>query len=473
MVHHDDPVGQFVGLVEVLRGEEQRRPRRDQVPDDVPHPDATGRVESGGRFVEEEDGRAGDQAGREVEASTHAAGVALQHPICGVGQVELRSSSSSARRSGVDAAETSSGAHHDQVLATGQELIDRRVLGGDPDVAPHGAASGDDVVPGHAADPAFGIASVVRMRTAVVLPAPLGPSTPRIEPAGTSRSMPARATVSPNRLVTLGVDHRILRHGISFDRGCVFLLARDDGGVERDHHPQLPGSLPTWGALGPAVRCRSTRHDPFWVTLETRLPLTPDTLRYADKKHKWLLGGLMSAKGSATGRAGSGRTPGPPTRRRGSQLETALLDAAWAELTAFGYHAFTMEGVANRANTGRAVLYRRWSNRPDLAMAAIRHHSATTMHDLPNTGTLRGDVLALLRQLSASVSEMTGVLSFMFADYFDATGLSPSDLRERLLVGTPSRMAAVIQRAVERGEIDPDRLTRESLRYRSTSCATT
>ena len=47
--------------------------------------------------------------------------------------------------------------------------------------------------------PASGMDSVVRMRTAVVFPAPLGPSTPRMEPVGTSRSTPARATVSPNR----------------------------------------------------------------------------------------------------------------------------------------------------------------------------------------------------------------------------------------------------------------------------------
>jgi len=90
----------------------------------------------------------------------------------------------------------------------------------------------------------------------------------------------------------------------------------------------------------------------------------------------------------------------------------------------------------------------------------MRHYrSALSLRDLPDTGTLRGDVLALLRPLSASVSEMAGVLSFLFADYFDATGLSPADLRERAIAGAPSRMAAVIQRAVERGEIDPDRLS--------------
>jgi len=68
-------------------------------------------------------------------------------------------------------------------------------------------------------------------------------------------------------------------------------------------------------------------------------------------------------------------------------------------------------------------------------------------------------VLAVLRQTSASVSEMAGVLSFMISDYFEATGLSGADLRERALAGTPSRMTAIIQRAVERGEIDPDRLS--------------
>jgi len=89
----------------------------------------------------------------------------------------------------------------------------------------------------------------------------------------------------------------------------------------------------------------------------------------------------------------------------------------------------------------------------------MRHRTALSALDLPDTGTLRGDVLALLRQMSASVSEIAGVLSFVLADYFDATGLSPSDLRERAIAGTPSRMAAIIQRAIERCEIDPDRLS--------------
>src|SRR5215216_721919 len=50
------------------------------------------------------------------------------------------------------------------------------------------------------ARPAVGASRVVRIRTAVVLPAPLGPSSPRTVPDATSRSTPSNARVLPNDL---------------------------------------------------------------------------------------------------------------------------------------------------------------------------------------------------------------------------------------------------------------------------------
>lgn len=144
-------------------------------------------------------------------------------------------------------------------------------------------------------------------------------------------------------------------------------------------------------------------------------------------------------------------------------LDAALLDAAWDELTAVGYAALTLEGVAARAKTSRPVLARRWPNREELVLAALRHHAATTPIEVPDTGTLRGDVLALLRTMTARVDEIVGVLSFLIADHFNAANRPPSEVREKArtkalwrdqgLADTPATMRRILDRAVARGEI--------------------
>jgi AcrR family transcriptional regulator len=147
------------------------------------------------------------------------------------------------------------------------------------------------------------------------------------------------------------------------------------------------------------------------------------------------------------------------TRRRGSALEAAILDAAWDELTEAGYAALTMEGVAARARTSRAVLYRRWPNRPELVVAAVWRHTEVASLGVPDTGSLRGDVLALLRHMSERVGEVAGILSFLIADYFQEAGLPPAVLRERAIAGSQSEMSLILERAVARGEISSGRLS--------------
>jgi AcrR family transcriptional regulator len=152
-------------------------------------------------------------------------------------------------------------------------------------------------------------------------------------------------------------------------------------------------------------------------------------------------------------------SPAPATRRRGTELEAALLLAAWDELTEVGYAALTMEGVAARAGTSRAVLYRRWPNRPELVVAAIRHHTELAPAAVPDTGSLRGDLLALLRHMSVRVGEVAGIFSFLIADYFQEAGLPPAVLRERAIAGSEGEMTQILERAVARGEVKPGRVT--------------
>ena len=168
----------------------------------------------------------------------------------------------------------------------------------------------------------------------------------------------------------------------------------------------------------------------------------------------------MAAIGSAGTPTPASRKAGPPTRRRGATLEAALLQAAWDELTEVGYAAFTMEGVAVRAKTSRAVLYRRWPNSPELVVAALQHHVGSDPFQAPDTGSLREDLLAVLRHLSTQVGDLAGTLSFLIADSYNKFGMSPAALRERALAGTAKGgTALVFARAIARGEIDPARLS--------------
>src|SRR4051812_5544685 len=99
-----------------------------------------------------------------------------------------------------------------------------------------------------------------------------------------------------------------------------------------------------------------------------------------------------------------------PQRRRGAALEKALLDAAWAELNDHGYDEFTIDAVAARAATSRAVLYRRWPGKPELVHAALVNAVGDHPVAAPDTGSLRGDVIALLRQANRRRARLAVIL---------------------------------------------------------------
>lgn len=146
-------------------------------------------------------------------------------------------------------------------------------------------------------------------------------------------------------------------------------------------------------------------------------------------------------------------------RRRGEALEGALLAAAWDELTGVGYGRFTIEGVAARAKTSRPVLYRRWPNRRDLALAAITARFDLPAEPPPDTGSLRGDLVALLTSMSDSRAEVFAVVGMRLSEFLADADMTLSSLRAHIMAGRASRLDAVLDRAVARGEVDAAKLT--------------
>src|SRR5215475_9669983 len=151
-------------------------------------------------------------------------------------------------------------------------------------------------------------------------------------------------------------------------------------------------------------------------------------------------------------------TEQPTRRRRGEELEAALLAAAWDELVEVGFGKLTMESVAARARTGVAVLYRRWPRKDDLVLAAMRHYGVTRPVPVPDTGSLRGDMLELLTGVSDGRNSFTAIVTSVFSGLLAASGLTPAEVRAQILGDRPRWSDAIFRRAHERGEIDLTRI---------------
>jgi AcrR family transcriptional regulator len=164
--------------------------------------------------------------------------------------------------------------------------------------------------------------------------------------------------------------------------------------------------------------------------------------------------------------AASPITSGPVTRpdhrqlprRRGQVLVKAIHDATLAELAETGYAGLSVERIALRARTSKAAIYRRWPARADLVAAAIGYTGDGDL-DVPDTGTVRTDLFAVLRaaadRLAGPYGEAArGLISETLADP-DATRA----VRERLTTGRTQLITAVLQRAVQRHQVAPQALT--------------
>ncbi|UNB55755.1 TetR/AcrR family transcriptional regulator [Mycolicibacterium sp. YH-1] len=148
-----------------------------------------------------------------------------------------------------------------------------------------------------------------------------------------------------------------------------------------------------------------------------------------------------------------------PQRRRGSVLQDALLEATWAEIQEHGYDDLTFDAVAARAQTSRAVLYRRWPSKQDLVLAAVIHAVSKDPETAPDTGSLRGDVVGLLRAANGSRVRLATQLFTRLGTFYEDSGTNLAGLSAFVSGGRDNPLEEVIQRAIDRGEIQPEHVT--------------
>jgi AcrR family transcriptional regulator len=141
-------------------------------------------------------------------------------------------------------------------------------------------------------------------------------------------------------------------------------------------------------------------------------------------------------------------------RRRGEVLYAAIFEATLAELAEVGYWRLAMERVATRAHASKASLYKRWPNRAELVVAALRHLGGGP-DPAPDTGSLREDVLTLLRRGAARLDGLFGEAARGLMAETLTNPDRTANVRANMFTGRTRLMREILERAAARGEI-PD-----------------
>ena len=157
-------------------------------------------------------------------------------------------------------------------------------------------------------------------------------------------------------------------------------------------------------------------------------------------------------------RSSAPSTPTPPEARRKAgrprdpDVHDAILRATAELLGESGYAALSIEGVAQRADVGRPSIYRRWPSKLDLVEELMSEVSASA--PLPDTGSLRGDLLALYKLYARTLDTPGGpIIPGLVAEAMHNAELATimeryTDQRRTVAIG-------VFTRAVDRGEMRP------------------
>lgn len=145
-------------------------------------------------------------------------------------------------------------------------------------------------------------------------------------------------------------------------------------------------------------------------------------------------------------------------RRRGDALYSAIYEATLDELIAVGYTELTMERVASRARASKGSLYRRWSSRAELVADAV-HYTLPSCAEIPDTGSVREDLLGCLRRSANLLNGASGeAVRGLMAETIHNPDLMEV-IRIRFIDPDVNVFLDVLRRGAVRGEVRPSALT--------------
>jgi AcrR family transcriptional regulator len=162
---------------------------------------------------------------------------------------------------------------------------------------------------------------------------------------------------------------------------------------------------------------------------------------------------IPAAGKPAPGPAGAAARRGRP---RSQEADRAILAAAGGLLAEGGFAALSIEEVAARSGVAKTTIYRRWNSRGTLALDAFLA-DFQSQQPPPDTGSLRGDLLAALRAWIRAVTRTSAgpILAGLIAESQRDPELGVA-WRERVVEQLRAQHKIMLNRAVDRGEIPPD-----------------
>ncbi|GAA1456797.1 TetR/AcrR family transcriptional regulator [Williamsia maris] len=140
------------------------------------------------------------------------------------------------------------------------------------------------------------------------------------------------------------------------------------------------------------------------------------------------------------------------SHKRGKAVRDGVLAAAVNELLNTGFDGVTIASVAEAAGVHVTSVYRRWRTKEQLITDALLNHIDPAI-EIPDTGDLRRDLVELTSNLHESLSSPQSKAMLRLASMpLEIDRLE--EARRRVLDARMDAMGVVLDRAVERGEID-------------------